>query len=67
MGAENRAARTFPRHRDDAEHRHAAKAQAHGDGEGGQAGRKVRGAVERVEEPQVIGFRVDGVLGLLGR
>ena len=65
MRPENRAARTFPRHRDDAEYRHAAKTQAHGDGEGGQTGGEIGSAVEGVEEPQVIGFGIDGVFGLL--
>ena len=46
VGAKNRAVRSLPRHRNNAQHRHTAKTKAHGDGKGRQAGGKVRRAVE---------------------
>lgn len=61
MRTEDRAARPFPGHGDHAQHRRAAKTQTHGNRIGGQTRRKIGGAIERIQEPDVVCSGIHGV------
>jgi hypothetical protein len=65
MRPKDRPCWPLPGDSDDPEHRHTPKAQPHRDSKGWQTSREIRRAVERIEEPYVVGTGIDRVFRFL--